>query len=60
MANPADDLCGILLDLHPASAAVALLPPQQLKIKLFEVKCQIAGQSLNNCCKLGAVRFPRC
>jgi hypothetical protein len=57
VAYAAHDFGGILLDLHPAAAAVAFLPSLQLKIDFIEIDRHIAGKPFNNGGKLRSVRF---
>ncbi|MNJ56102.1 hypothetical protein D3C77_516310 [compost metagenome] len=60
MAYPADDLGGILLDLHPPTSSVPLLASGKFKIKRIEIQIEIARHAFNNRRKLRAMRLSRC
>src|SRR6266404_9841374 len=47
MSDTADDLCAVLLDLHPRAAAIALLSPMQFVIDLLNINWQTCGQTFD-------------
>jgi hypothetical protein len=47
MANATENLDPILLDLHPAAAAIALLPSPQFMIDLIDIDRQTGRQTFD-------------
>ena len=47
MADAAEDLDAVMLDLHARTAAIALLPAMQLVIDLFDVDGHARGQTFD-------------
>ena len=45
MTHPREDVGAVLLNAHTAPAAVALLPPPELMIDVFEIDFEARGQS---------------
>jgi hypothetical protein len=47
MADPAEDLDSVRLDLHARASAITLLPAMQLVIDLFDVDRHAGGQTFD-------------
>ena len=48
MPYPAGDLDLVLLDLHPAAAAVAELPPGEVAVDRISVEAESGGEALDD------------
>ena len=59
VADPRADLDRVLLDLHPAAAAVTELAPRHVAVERLAVDLEPRGQALDDRDQPGAVRFAR-
>src|SRR5437867_6492996 len=56
-ADAADDLCLVLLDLHPPSSPVPMLPPGEIAVDAFAIEANAGWHACHDDGQLGAAGF---